>query len=82
MSKIDPEEMRNATLSPGTKEYLVAYRKVEEAAGIVINRAERINTEEEIEPIEKILSEMRNEILRLMTLEIRENLFSTSCTEI
>ena len=87
MDKIPaPEEMRNATLSPGTKEYLVAYRKAEEAADIVINRVEKVHpnddTDETTEPLVEKLSDLRSEILRLMMEEIEENLFSLTCTEI
>lgn len=87
MDKIPaPEEMRNATLSPGTKEYLVAYRKAEEAADIVINRVGKVrpndDTDEILKHLTDRLSDLRKEILRLMMEEIEENLFSLTCTEV
>lgn len=86
MNKINPEEMRNATLSPGTKEYLVAYRKAEEAQIIVSDRIAEVWGEDYVSEatstlLEK-LQDMQDEILRLMLEEVRQNLGSLISTEI
>lgn len=87
MNKIPtPEEMRNATLSPGTKEYLVAYRKAEEAQIIVSDRIAEARGEQyvdgEVSVLLEKLQDMQEEILRLMMNEIKENLSLLACTEI
>lgn len=86
MDKIPaPEEMRNATLSPGTKEYLVAYRKAEEAVDIVVKRVEKAWPGAIDETLEKLYEKSRDlldEFLNLMIDEVRENLGTDDRTEI
>lgn len=83
---IDPEEMKNATLSEGTKNYLVAFRMAEQAVEVVMNQMETFwgadNVDEMTEGLTDKLEELREEILRIMMLQVRENLWSANHTAI
>ncbi len=83
---IDPEEMKNATLSEGTKNYLVAFRMAEQAVEVVTNQMETFwgadNVDEMTEGLTDKLEELREEILRIMMLQVRENLWSVHRTAI
>lgn len=83
---IDPEEMKNATLSEGTKNYLVAFRMAEQAVEVVMNQMETFwgadNVDEMTEGLTDKLEELREEILRIMMLQVRENLWSANRTAI
>ncbi len=84
--RIDPEEMKNATLSDGTKNYLVAFRMAEEAVEVVTNQMETYwgadNVEEMTMGLTDKLEELREEIIRVMMLQVRENLWSANRTAI
>lgn len=83
---IDPEEMKNATMSEGTKNYLVAFRMAEQAVEVVTNQMETFwgadNVDEMTEGLTDKLEELREEILRIMMLQVRENLWSVHRTAI
>ena len=83
---IDPEEMKNATLSEGTKNYLVAFRMAEQAVEVVMNQMETFwgadNVDEMTEGLTDKLEELREEILRIMMMQVRENLWSANRTAI
>jgi hypothetical protein len=84
--RIDPEEMKNATLSDGAKNYLVAFRMAEEAVEVVTNQMETFWGTDNVElltvGLTDKLEELREEIIRVMMLQVRENLWSANRTAI
>ena len=85
--RINPEKMRSATLSEGTKDYLVAYRMVDNGVDLAVRQVEEYWGADAVDSmteglIEK-LDSLRDEILKLMAAQISQNLLaSVSCTAI
>lgn len=86
-NRIKPEKMRNATLSEETKDYLVAYRMVENGVDLVMRQVEEYWGASAVDSMTEDLIEkldgLRDEILKLMAAQISQNLLaSVSCTAI
>lgn len=86
MSKTE-QELRNVTLSDGTKEYIAAYKMANEAANITCKELENFWGLERKESMTgelfRTLEEFQSEILRLMSMAIEANIREEAdCKEI
>ena len=85
-NRIKPEKMRNATLSEGTKNYLVAFRMLEDTGDVVTDQIATYWGEDNVDAMSEGLLDkieaLREEILRVMMLQVRENLWSVNRTAI
>ncbi len=84
--RISPDEMKNATLSEGTKKYLVAFRMAEDAVEVVMDQMEACWGADSVDTMAEGLTDkldaLREEILKIMMLQVRENLWSVNRTAI
>jgi len=81
--KTTSAEMRNVTLSKGTKEFLVAFKMAQEAGDLAANQINKSFQDEDIErEMYDKMSEFQDEILKLMMLQVEDNLVSLEVTEI
>lgn len=81
-----PEAMMNVILSDDTKMFLVAYKTAYEAQEIATDQIALVfgkeNVDEFTDDLLLKMKEFQEEILKLMSIVIDENLQSLTCTEI
>lgn len=82
-------EMRNVTLSSTTKEFLVAHRMTQEVGDNVLEQmfkfwgdSNETAIEKDMDPLWTAIGKVQDEIIRLMSNVIHENLMRVGVTEI